>query len=109
MKLRAMFLRCWRICVVCLGAMQEAVCEDGRLRGILQFYGANRSGRWAGRIVQVHNLAKNFLPDLDLARELAEEGDFDTMETLFGETAFVFSELIRTAFIPSEDGHRHPR
>ena len=84
------------------GAMQEAVCEDGRLRGILQFYGANRSGRWAGRIVQVHNLAKNFLPDLDLARELAEVGDFDTMETLFGETAFVFSELIRTAFIPSE-------
>jgi DNA polymerase len=84
------------------GAMQEAVCEDGRLRGILQFYGANRSGRWAGRIVQVHNLAKNYLPDLDLARELAEEGDFDTMETLFGETAFVFSELIRTAFIPSE-------
>lgn len=84
------------------GAMQEAVCEDGRLCGILQFYGANRSGRWAGRIVQVHNLAKNFLPDLDLARELAEEGDFDTMETLFGETAFVFSELIRTAFIPSE-------
>lgn len=84
------------------GAMQEAVCKDGRLRGILQFYGANRSGRWAGRIVQVHNLAKNFLPDLDLARELAEEGDFDTMETLFGETAFVFSELIRTAFIPSE-------
>ena len=84
------------------GAMQEAVCEDGRLRGILQFYGANRSGRWAGRIVQVHNLAKNYLPDLDLARELAEEGDFDTMETLFGEPAFVFSELIRTAFIPSE-------
>ena len=84
------------------GAMQEAVCKDGRLRGILQFYGANRSGRWAGRIVQVHNLAKNYLPDLDLARELAEEGDFDTMETLFGETAFVFSELIRTAFIPSE-------
>ena len=84
------------------GAMQEAVCSDGRLRGILQFYGANRSGRWAGRIVQVHNLAKNYLPDLDLARELAEEGDFDTMETLFGETAFVFSELIRTAFIPSE-------
>ena len=84
------------------GAMQEAVCEDGRLRGILQFYGANRSGRWAGRIVQVHNLAKNFLPDLDLARKLAEEGNFDTMETLFGETAFVFSELIRTAFIPSE-------
>ena len=83
-------------------AMQEAVCPDGRLRGILQFYGANRSGRWAGRIVQTHNLARNSLPDLDLARELAEEGDFETMQTLFGETAFVFSELIRTAFIPSE-------
>jgi DNA polymerase len=82
--------------------MQEAVCEDGRLRGILQFYGANRSGRWAGRIVQVHNLAKNFLPDLDLARELAAEDRFDELETLFGEPAFVLSELIRTAFIPSE-------
>lgn len=84
------------------GAMLDATCEDGRLRGILQFYGANRSGRWAGRLVQVHNLAKNFLPDLDLARELAADGDFETMETLFGETAFVFSELVRTAFIPSE-------
>ena len=79
-----------------------AVCQDHRLRGILQFYGANRSGRWAGRLVQTHNLAKNSLPDLDLARELAAAGDFDTMQTLFGETAFVFSELIRTAFIPSD-------
>ena len=84
------------------GAMLAATCEDSRLRGILQFYGANRSGRWAGRIVQTHNLAKNFLPDLDLARGLAAAGDFDTLETLFGETSFVFSELIRTAFIPSE-------
>lgn len=83
-------------------AMLNAVCEDGRLRGILQFYGANRSGRWAGRLVQVHNLARNSLPDLDLARELASSGDFDTMQTLFGETSFVFSELVRTAFIPSE-------
>lgn len=82
--------------------MLAAHCEDHRLRGILQFYGANRSGRWAGRLVQTHNLAKNTLPDLALARELAAEGDFDTMGTLFGETAFVFSELIRTAFIPSE-------
>lgn len=79
-----------------------AVCQDHRLRGILQFYGANRSGRWAGRLVQTHNLAKNSLPDLDLARELAAAGDFDTLATLFGETAFVFSELIRTAFIPSD-------
>jgi DNA polymerase len=82
--------------------MLQAVCRDDRLRGILQFYGANRSGRWAGRLVQTHNLARNSLKDLDLARELAAEGDFDTMQTLFGETAFVFSELIRTAFIPSE-------
>ena len=82
--------------------MLTAVCDDHRLRGILQFYGANRSGRWAGRLVQTHNLAKNTLPDLALARELAAAGDFDTMQTLFGETAFVFSELIRTAFIPSE-------
>ena len=86
-------------------AMQNAVCEDGRLRGILQFYGANRTGRWAGRLVQVHNLARNSLPDLDLARELAERGDFETMQTLFGETSFVFSELVRTAFVAS-DGRR---
>lgn len=85
--------------------MLVAHCQDHRLRGILQFYGANRSGRWAGRLVQTHNLAKNTLPDLALARELAAEGEFETMGTLFGETAFVFSELIRTAFIPS-DGRR---
>ena len=82
--------------------MLAAVCKDDRLRGILQFYGANRSGRWAGRLVQTHNLARNSLPDLALARELAAAGDFDTMQTLFGETAFVFSELVRTAFVPSE-------
>lgn len=82
--------------------MLEAVCKDDRLRGILQFYGANRSGRWAGKLVQTHNLAKNSLPDLDLARELAAAGDFDTLTTLFGEPAFVFSELVRTAFIPSD-------
>ena len=82
--------------------MLAAVCADDRLRGILQFYGANRSGRWAGRLVQTHNLARNSLPDLALARELAASGDFDTMQTLFGETAFVFSELVRTAFVPSE-------
>lgn len=81
--------------------MLGAVCDDHSLRGILQFYGANRSGRWAGRLVQTHNLARNSLEDLDLARQLAVEGDFETMETLFGETAFVFSELVRTAFIAS--------
>lgn len=83
-------------------AMLAAACRDGRLRGILQFYGANRSGRWAGKLVQTHNLARNSLPDLDVARELVCEGDFDSLQTLFGETSFVFSELVRTAFIPSE-------
>lgn len=82
--------------------MLEAICDDDRLRGILQFYGANRSGRWAGRLVQTHNLARNTLPDLALAREIVRDGDFDTLETLFGEPAFVFSELVRTAFIPSD-------
>jgi DNA polymerase len=82
--------------------MLGAVCEDERLKGILQFYGANRSGRWAGKLVQTHNLARNSLPDLDLARALAAAGDFETMQTLFGEASFVFSELVRTAFIPSE-------
>lgn len=83
-------------------AMQNAVCPDGRLRGILQFYGANRTGRWAGRIVQVHNLPQNKIPDLDLARRLVQEGDFETMEQLFEGIPFVFSQLIRTAFLPSE-------
>lgn len=83
-------------------AMENAVCPDGRLRGILQFYGANRTGRWAGRIVQVHNLPQNKIPDLDLARQLAQEEDFETIEQLFEGIPFVFSQLIRTAFIPSE-------
>jgi len=85
--------------------MLAMACQDDHVRGALQFYGANRSGRWTGKGVQLQNLARNNLPDLDLARELAAEGDFDTMQTLFGETSFVFSELVRTAFIPS-DGHK---
>ena len=85
--------------------MLDAVNGDGRLRGILQFYGANRAGRWTGKLVQVHNLARNSLVDLDLAREITAAGDFDELQTLYGETSFVFSELVRTAFIPSE-GHR---
>ena len=83
-------------------AMTEAVCRDSRLRGILQFYGANRTGRWAGRIVQVHNLPQNKIPDLGLARELVKEERFEDLECLFGGVPFVFSQLIRTAFIPSE-------
>ena len=83
-------------------AMLSAVCSDNRLRGVLQFYGANRTGRWAGRIVQVHNLPQNKIPDIDLARELAAEQNFELLEIAFGESAFVFSQLIRTAFIASE-------
>lgn len=84
-------------------AMEEAVCPDGRLRGILQFYGANRTGRWAGRIVQVHNLPQNKIPDIGLARELAAEGDFESLQSFYDEgIPFIFSQLIRTALIPSE-------
>ena len=83
-------------------AMTQAVCRDSRLRGILQFYGANRTGRWAGRIVQVHNLPQNKIEDLELARELVKEKRFEDLELLFGEVPFVFSQLVRTAFIPSE-------
>ena len=86
-------------------AMLDAVCADERVRGTLQFYGAARTGRWAGRIVQTHNLARNSIEDLDLARQLVCSGDFDDLELLYGEPAFVFSELVRTAFIPSE-GHQ---
>lgn len=82
-------------------AMRQAVCPDGRLRGILQFYGANRTGRWAGRIVQVHNLPQNKIPDLELARQLVKEEDFETLEQLFEGVPFVFSQLIRTTFVPS--------
>lgn len=83
-------------------AMVAATCDDCRLRGILQFYGANRTGRWAGRIVQVHNLPQNKIPDIDYARELAGEGRYEDMEILFGDLPFVFSQLIRTAFIAPE-------
>lgn len=82
-------------------AMKQAVCPDGRLRGILQFYGANRTGRWAGHIVQVHNLPQNKIPDLELARQLVKEEDFEMLELLFEGMPFVFSQLIRTTFIPS--------
>lgn len=86
-------------------AMLDAVCRDQRIHGTMQFYGAARTGRFAGRLVQVHNLARNSLPDLDLARQLVCSGRFDDLEMLYGEPAFVFSELVRTAFIPSP-GHQ---
>lgn len=85
-------------------AMVNAVCTDGRLRGTLQFYGANRTGRWSGKIVQPHNLPQNKIPDLEAVRELVKEEDFDTVQMLYGGIPFVFSQLIRTALTASE-GH----
>jgi DNA polymerase len=81
-------------------AMKNAVCSDGRVRGLLQFYGANRTGRWAGRHVQVQNLPQNHLPDLEQARQLVKLGQYEMLEVLYDTVPEVLSELIRTAFIP---------
>lgn len=83
-------------------AMQNARCEDGRVRGLLQFYGANRTGRWAGRLVQVQNLPQNHLPDLEDARNCIREGRIDDVEFLYDSIPDTLSQLIRTAFIPRE-------
>lgn len=80
-------------------AMLECVCGDGRIRGLLQFYGAARTGRWAGRLVQVQNLPQNHLQDLDYARQLVKAGDLDDFELNYESPTYVLSELIRTAFI----------
>jgi len=81
-------------------AIKRSVCSDGRVHGLLQFYGANRTGRWAGRLVQVQNLPQNHLEDLSLARDLVKAGDYETLDLLFDSVPGVLSELIRTAFIP---------
>jgi DNA polymerase len=81
-------------------AMQKAACADNRARGMFQFYGANRSGRWAGRIIQLQNLYRNSLPDLDTARDLVRNGEFEVVEMLYDSVPEVLSELIRTAFVP---------
>lgn len=81
-------------------AMQNAVCRDGRAHGMFQFYGANRSGRWAGRLIQLQNLPQNHLPDLEQARQYVMDGDYDMLELLYDSVPAVLSELIRTAFIP---------
>ena len=81
-------------------AIERSTCSDGRVHGMLMFYGANRSGRWSGKNVQLHNLPKNYLPDLELARELVKQGRFEDIELLYDSTPNVLSELIRTAFIP---------
>lgn len=80
--------------------MENAVCADGRARGMFQFYGANRTGRWAGRLIQMQNLPQNHLPDLEQARGLVRCGDFDALEMLYDSVPGVLSELIRTAFVP---------
>jgi len=81
-------------------AMKNAVCADGRARGMFQFYGANRSGRWAGRIIQLQNLPQNHMEDLEEARSLVRSGNFEALEMLYDNIPNVLSELIRTAFVP---------
>ena len=84
-------------------AMQTAVCSDGRARGMFQFYGANRTGRWAGRLIQMQNLPQNHLTDLEQARGLVKCGDFEALEMLYEDVPDTLSQLIRTAFIPREN------
>ncbi len=86
-------------------AMARTVCRDGRVHGMLQFGGASRTMRWAGRLVQAQNLPQNHLPDLELARDIVKAGDEEALELLFGSVPGTLSELIRTAFIP-KDGCR---
>lgn len=81
-------------------AMQNSVCADGRARGMFQFYGANRSGRWAGRIIQLQNLPQNHMTDLEDARNIVKSGDYELMNMLYDDVPDVLSQLIRTAFIP---------
>ena len=81
-------------------AMQNAVCNDGRAHGMFQFYGANRSGRWAGRLIQLQNLPQNHMPDLTEARAIVKSGDYDTLQLLYDDIPDTLSQLIRTAFVP---------
>ena len=80
-------------------AMANAVCDDGRARGMFMFYGANRTGRWSGRIIQLQNLPQNHMPDLAEARELVRQGDYEAMEMLYDDIPDTLSQLIRTAFV----------
>ena len=86
-------------------AMATAVCPDGRARGMFQFYGANRTGRWAGRIIQLQNLPQNHLPDLAEARSVVRSGDLAAVEMLYEDVPDTLSQLIRTAFVP-QDGRK---
>ncbi len=80
--------------------MQACMCGDGRIRGLLQFYGANRTGRWAGRLVQVQNLPRNYIGTLDTARELVKKRQTEAVKLIYGNVPDILSQLIRTAFIP---------
>lgn len=86
-------------------AMETCVCEDGRVRGLLQFYGANRTGRFAGRLVQIQNLPKNFIGTLDIARELVKHRQIEALRMIYGNIPDTLSQLIRTAFVPGEGCH----
>ena len=86
-------------------AMENAVCADSRAHGMFQFYGANRTGRFSGRIIQLQNLPQNHIPDLAQARELVEAGDFDALAILYEDIPDTLSQLIRTAFVP-QDGRK---
>ena len=81
-------------------AMENCVCADGRCRGMFQFYGANRSGRWAGRLIQLQNLPQNHIPDLASARSLVKAGDYEMFRLLYEDVPDTLSQLIRTAFVP---------
>ena len=83
--------------------MEDALCKDERVRGLLQFYGANRTGRYAGRLVQVQNLPRNYIETLDTARQFIKGGNIAALELLYGNVPDTLSQLIRTAFIPSEN------
>jgi len=83
-------------------AMENAVCRDGRARGMFQFYGANRSGRWAGRLIQLQNLPQNHISDLAEARSLVKVGDYEAMTMLYDDVPDTLSQLIRTAFVPRD-------
>jgi len=83
-------------------AMENAVCEDGRARGMFQFYGANRTGRYSGRLIQLQNLVRNTIPDLSEARELVRQGNYEALELLYDSIPDVLSQLIRTAFVPRQ-------
>nr|DAK01766.1 MAG TPA: DNA polymerase I [Caudoviricetes sp.] len=86
-------------------AMKNAVCADNRARGMFQFYGANRTGRWAGRLIQMQNLPQNHIAELSQARELVKAGDYDSVQMLYEDVPDTLSQLIRTAFIPKENTH----